>query len=968
MRKLFAAALLLTATLQAQAIRTNPGFRTNSVPRNDDGSSALVPVGFNVNFFGRTRSHAYVNNNGNITFDQALATFTPFGLTNTRREIIAAYFADVDTRDLGSQLVTFGQDTIDGKRAFGVNYLNVGYYNIHSDKLNSFQIVLIDRTETGDGNFDIEFNYSRINWETGDASGGLNGFGGTPAVVGWSNGSGEPGTSFELEGSLQTGAFLDGARRGLSRNRLNSTVAGRYLFRARNGQVLPPLSILTGCPLPPASVGAPYVQRFSAVGALSYQWSLLADPGATLPAGLNLTQDGTYTGNPSANGTTEFTIQLNARTEDGEQIVTKRCSLTVRPPTVTITSACPLPAGSVGQNYSRSLQAVGGRAPYTWSLADGSSSLPLGLSLSSSGTLSGVPREAGTTVLTLQASSNPNDGGQPATKNCSLTVNASVLQLTSGCSLAPAISGVPYNETLTVGGGVPPYTWSLNSPLPTGLSLSRDGVVSGAALGNGGVFLVRVQDARGTVSEQSCSLAVNAPVVNVTTACPLPTGMIGQPYAQRIGATGGVPPYNWAVIGSLPSGMSLSSEGVLSGNPGSAGPVSFRFLVTDAAGNSAAAGCNLVVQRSVFSMTTCPLPNASVGVDYIQSLNVDGGTSPYVFSVVSGLPPGMNLNTSGLLTGRPREAGKATVTIRVMDSAGRTSTQACGMQVNPSALTIVGTCPLPEARIGTPYLQRFTATGGVAPYRFRLEGRLPQGLELASDGTLRGTPLSASATEFEIEVTDALNHIVPKRCSLESSLPDYPTFRIAAIPGTLAAASNGPTLQMELSRAYLFPIQGEFVLTSEADTGSFEEPINQSDPRVRFTNGERRIRFTIPAGATQASTPIVSTGTVASLITLRAINLTTAANSIPTAPAPKQFRVARGVPVLTDACLATTTSGPELRMTGYTTTRQLNRAEFSFTAGTQQKTENFDVSVSAADYFLSDASIRNGGRSRSPCR
>ena len=80
MRSVLAAALLVTATLQAQAIRNNEGFRASSVARNDDGSSSLVPIGFNVNFFGRTRTHAYVNNNGNITFDAALATFTPFGL------------------------------------------------------------------------------------------------------------------------------------------------------------------------------------------------------------------------------------------------------------------------------------------------------------------------------------------------------------------------------------------------------------------------------------------------------------------------------------------------------------------------------------------------------------------------------------------------------------------------------------------------------------------------------------------------------------------------------------------------------------------------------------------------------------------------------------------------------------------------------------------------------------------------
>ena len=96
------------------------------------------------------------------------------------------------------------------------------------------------------------------------------------------------------------GAFLDGSRRALTRNRLNSPVTGRFIFRARDGQVLPPLSVVTGCPLPPAFVGAPYVQRFSAVGALSYRWALIADPGASLPAGLTLTQDGSVLRQPGS--------------------------------------------------------------------------------------------------------------------------------------------------------------------------------------------------------------------------------------------------------------------------------------------------------------------------------------------------------------------------------------------------------------------------------------------------------------------------------------------------------------------------------------------------------------------------------------------------------------------------------------------------------------------------------------------
>ena len=961
MRQFLAAALLFAATVNGQAIRPNAAFKTNQVPRNDDGSSGLSPLGFNANFFGKIRTHAYVNNNGNITFDAALSTYTPFGLVGTQREIIAAFFADVDTRDPASKLVTYGQDTINGHQAFGVNYIDVGYYQQHSDKLNSFQLILIDRKDTGDGNFDIEFNYQRVAWETGDASGGVNGFGGVPASVGWSNGSGEAGTSFELEGSLQPGAFLDGARRSLIRNRLNSTVQGRYVFRARGGRVLPPLTITTGCPLPAAFIGDPYTQQFEAVGGLSYRWSYLADPGASSTNGLNLSAGGTYSGTPSATGTTEFTVQVNATTEDGEETTYKRCSLSVQPPSVAITSACPLPNGAVGQTYSRTLQANGGRTPYTWTLDEGSSPLPSGLALNSNGIITGVPREAGTSIITLRASSNPGDGAEPASKNCSITIHPAVLEFGGSCSLPVATTGVPYSQLLSISGGVAPFTWSASSSLPPGLNLSADGLLSGSPSSFGGDFQVRVRDARGNAYDQTCTLAVNQPSINITTICPLPPATTGQSYSQQITATGGTAPYGWSILGTLPSGLSLSGDGRLSGNAGSAGPLSFRFLVTDSTGAAATKACNLIVERAEFSLTSCPLPNGSIGIDYQQSLRVDGGTPPYIFSALSALPAGLSLTTNGLLAGRPREAGSGTVRLRVMDSRGQVTTQACGLPIAPSPLVITGTCPMPQARLGSAYLQRFTASGGVAPYRFRLDGALPAGLELSPDGTVRGIPLAAGETDFEIEAVDAQGWSIPKSCSIQSSLPELPTFRLSGLPSTAAPATTGPVAAMELSHAYSLPVQGEFVLTIEPDTGSVDPAINRADPRVRFANGEQRLRFTIPAGTVRTTAPIVSTGTVAGLVTVRAMNLSVAGQQILTPPTPGQFRIARAIPAITDACLATSATATEVRITGYSTTRQLGRAEFTYTAGTQQQTASVDVSGSAAEYFTSDLSVRNGG-------
>jgi hypothetical protein len=133
------------------AVRTDSAFFANSLARNDDSSTGRVAIGFPINFFGGRYSQLFVNNNGNVTFDAALGDFTPSRLRPDGIKIIAAFFADVDTRNPGSEIVRYGwgQGVVDGHRAFAATYRNVGYFSSGADKLNSFQIVLIQRDDTG---------------------------------------------------------------------------------------------------------------------------------------------------------------------------------------------------------------------------------------------------------------------------------------------------------------------------------------------------------------------------------------------------------------------------------------------------------------------------------------------------------------------------------------------------------------------------------------------------------------------------------------------------------------------------------------------------------------------------------------------------------------------------------------------------------------------------------------------------
>jgi hypothetical protein len=150
----------------------------------------------------------------------------------TNNPIIAAFWADVDTRGAGA--VYYDLDAADG--IMTITWDHVGYYSAHHDKLDTFQIVLISE---GNGNFDIEYRYNNIQWTTGDASGGSNGLNGAPARAGYSAGDGVH--YFELPQSGNQSALLS-----LPTTNGNTGIAGVDHFEVRNGEVGPATLTSTG--------------------------------------------------------------------------------------------------------------------------------------------------------------------------------------------------------------------------------------------------------------------------------------------------------------------------------------------------------------------------------------------------------------------------------------------------------------------------------------------------------------------------------------------------------------------------------------------------------------------------------------------------------------------------------------------------------------------------------------------------
>jgi hypothetical protein len=212
---------------------------------NDDSSTGKVPIGFPIHFGDKYYTHVYINTNGNVTFTGPLYMYTPFSMVTTKLPIIAPFLADVDTSAQSSGRVRYGPTAFEGRPALCISWINVGYHAGHTDKLNIFQLLLVDRSDIEFADFDIVMNYDRILWDSGDAGGGSGGLNGRAAGAGFSSGGDKAKAYFQFPGALTHGALLDsstgkasnGKRLALIHSRRNSPIWGRHIFRLRDGRL-----------------------------------------------------------------------------------------------------------------------------------------------------------------------------------------------------------------------------------------------------------------------------------------------------------------------------------------------------------------------------------------------------------------------------------------------------------------------------------------------------------------------------------------------------------------------------------------------------------------------------------------------------------------------------------------------------------------------------------------------------------
>ena len=414
--------------------------------------------------------------------------------------------------------------------------------------------------------------------------------------------------------------------------------------------------------LPQGAVNVAYLVNgnpitLSATGGTgAYTWSIAS---GSLPPGLTLNAaQGVISGTPTTLGNYPFTVQV---TDAANLSSTKALSIYIEG--VVLITPTVLPTGAANVPYSFQLTATGGLAPYTWCVVEsggacdnGAGTLPPGLTLSSSGVISGTPTTDGTpTSFAVQVSDSQTSPGKPAVGSSMFSIT--IMSVVTA-SLASGNINVPYSGSATVAGGITPYTWTASN-LPPGLALDPSTCtntkkptcnITGTPTA-GGVFAVTLQvtDGEKLSPVPSAMATLNLTVYNgpplIVTTMTLPTGIVGIPYSATLAATGGTPPLTWSIAtGNLPPGLNFDgNSGVISGTPTSATTSGFTAQVMDSGSpQQTATSGNLSI------VITPPLTNANLSGNYIFSFN---GYNNGTFIVMAGsfVADGNGNITSGVL-------------------------------------------------------------------------------------------------------------------------------------------------------------------------------------------------------------------------------------------------------------------------------------------------------------------------------
>jgi|GEM_PF-1769520 len=379
---------------------------------------------------------------------------------------------------------------------------------------------------------------------------------------------------------------------------------------------------ISACPASAARLGQPYQAALSASGpstqgapAGPFVWGLSQ---GVLPGGLSLSAGGVIAGTPRSEGVASFTLAVSRSVGNAIQTGSRECSISVTrtapppPPEPStppvIVTDCPIPAAEVGIAYNFAFQAGGGMPPYRWSL---SGALPEGLSLAPNGILSGMPVASGDFGFTISVSDSRE---RSVSKSCSIRSGLPAERFQAD-SLEPDtfVTGDRTRLLRVFGSGFQTAGTKVIWRVERRGEEDLEAVLDAQAVSSKELIVANIppqlfaqpadvkisvrlpqQQGRPLIESAALTLRVVSPPA-ISTNCPLPDGAVTANYSQKLTATGGLPPYTYAVLlGRLPDGLAISGDEIR-GRPLQGGNFEFSLYVADSRLNNTLKACSLRV-------------------------------------------------------------------------------------------------------------------------------------------------------------------------------------------------------------------------------------------------------------------------------------------------------------------------------------------------------------------------------------
>ncbi len=409
-----------------------------------------------------------------------------------------------------------------------------------------------------------------------------------------------------------------------------------------------------------------------------------------LPAGMTLSPSGVLKGRPAVNAVGFYNLQLRANNNTGSEATREFSIVVAAPAQIAFTSV----AGTTffsGSGNSFPITATGNPAP-TVTVDE---ALPDGVSLGADGLLTGTPTTTGTYPLTLRAR---NGVGADVTQAFTLTVVAP--SGPAAPAFASAAGATFFVEQLGSFGlaatGYPAPSFRHEGDLPAGVEMTAAGVLRGTPSADAvGSYAVTLVASNGVAPEagQSFLLRVSHAVPPDFTSTNRAKFVAGSNSTFAV-TTSATPAPVFSVLGTLPAGLTLSPDGILSGTP-PVEEIGFHRFILRARNGSLVADQLFTLAVTTASGGVPPaFTSATSALFFVNSTNVfavtaEGFPDPTV-RILSALPAGLHFGTDGRLEGTPEEgsSGSYPLELEAINGVLPAARQAFTLMIRETGLNV----------------------------------------------------------------------------------------------------------------------------------------------------------------------------------------------------------------------------------------------------------------------------------------